>query len=99
MSALTYLTADGVVSTRPCRLYSVVIRTDGGGPGKVELYDGREAFSERKFATLLCGANNAIQFRWLGLEMQHGLYVDFVEKADYVTVEWQPAGDVKPEAV
>lgn len=90
MSAWTYLTSDGIVSTGPCLLHSVLVSTDGGGPGKVELYDGREAFSERKVATLLTAANNARHFHWKGLELDYGLYVDIVEKADYVTVEWEP---------
>lgn len=89
MSAYTRLTNDGIVSTRPCRLYSVLVCTDGGGPGKVELYDGREAFSEQKVVTLLTPGNDAKQFHWRGLEMQQGLYVDFVEKADHVLVEWE----------
>lgn len=91
MSAWTYLTVDGIVSTRPCRLLSVVVTTDGGGPGKVELYDERGAVEGQKVATLLCSANQSKVFRWEGLELQRGLFVDFVEKADYVTIEWEPA--------
>lgn len=89
MSAWRYMAVDGVVCTRPCRLLSVLVATDGGGPGKVEIYDGREAFSERKIATLLTGGNNSRHFHWKGLELQHGLYMDIVEKADYVTVEFE----------
>lgn len=90
MSAYRYLTVDGIVSSRPCKLLSVLVVTDGGGPGKVELYDEVGAVENRKFATLLCSGNDSYHFRWQGLELQRGLYVDFVEKADYVTVEWEP---------
>jgi hypothetical protein len=89
MSAWRYLTADQIVSRRPCKLLSVLISTDGAGPGKVEIYDGEEAFSDRKVATLLTAGDNARHFHWRGLELEHGLYVDFVEKADYVTVEFE----------
>ncbi len=92
MSAYRYLTSDAIVSGRACRLLSVVITTDGGGPGKIVLYDERSAVSGREVATLLCSANSSKSFRWSrGLELHRGLFVDFVEKADYATVEWEPA--------
>lgn len=90
MSAYRYMTVDGIVTASPCRLLSVLVTTDGGGPGKVELYDEQGAEGSRKFATLLCSANQAKMFSWTGLELQRGLYVDIVEKADYITVEWEP---------
>lgn len=92
MSAYVYLTADNLVTNLPCILYSVTVTTDGGGPGKVELYDAEGAESAYKFATLLCEGNNSKSFHWKGLELSRGLYVDIVEKADYVTVEWEPVG-------
>jgi hypothetical protein len=92
MSAYTYLTADNVITDQPCILYSVCVTTDGGGPGKVELYDGQGAEPGYKIATLLCEGNLSMAFRWKGLELSRGLYVDIVEKADYVTVEWEPVG-------
>lgn len=98
MSAYQYLTADNIITNLPCVLYSVVVTTDGGGPGKVEVYDGERAEAGYKVATLLCGANSSIQFRWTGLKLTRGLYVDIVEKADYVTVEWEPVGYGKGQA-
>lgn len=92
MSAYTYITTDQVVARKPCKLLSVVVTTDGGGPGKVEIYDARGAESAHKIATLLCPANDSQSFHWNGLELTRGLYVDIVEKADYVTVEWEPVG-------
>lgn len=98
MSAYTYLTDDMVVARKPVRLLSVVVTTDGTGPGKVVLYDGRGAETGHEVATLLCGGNLSMCFRWTGLELTRGLYVDIVEKADYVTVEWEPVGYEKEQA-
>lgn len=92
MSAWRYLDVDGVVSTRPCKLFSVVVTTDGSGPGKVELYNEDSAETGQKFATLLCPSNQSKQFHWQGLELLRGLYVDIVEKADYVLVEFELSG-------
>jgi putative NADPH-quinone reductase len=93
MSAYLYTTGDVVVTSRPCRLLSVLVSTDGGGPGKVVLYDEKSAVAGREVATLLTAGNNARHFHWKGLKLHRGLYVDIVEKADYVTVEWEPAGE------
>lgn len=94
MSAWRYLTVDGIVATRPCKLLSVVVTTDGSGPGKVVLYDETTAVAGQEVATLLCEGNLSIQFTFLGLELRRGLYVDIVEAADYVTVEFElGAGD------
>jgi hypothetical protein len=90
MSDYEYLTADRKITDKPCILYSVLVTTDGGGPGKVEIYDAAGAVTVQKVATLLCAANLSIHFRWKGLVLTRGLYVDIVEKADYVTVEWEP---------
>lgn len=92
MSAYTYLTTDRLITDKPCRLCSVLVSTDGGGPGKVEVYDGAGAESGYKVATLLTAGNNARHFHWKGLELSRGLYIDIVEKADYVTVEWETVG-------
>ncbi len=97
MSAYVYLTGDGLVTDKPCILYSVLVATDGGGPGKVEVYDGQGAESGYKVATLLSEGNNSRHFHWKGLELSRGLYIDIVEKADYVTVEWEPVGYPKGE--
>jgi len=92
MADYEYLTTDRLITNLPCILYSVVVTTDGSGPGKVEIYDGEGAEARYKIATLLCPANSSMVFRWKGLELSRGLYVDIVEKADYVTVEWSPVG-------
>jgi len=98
MSAYVYLTADRVVTDKPCVLHSIVVTTDGSGPGKVVVYDGAGAESAYVVATLLCGANLSKSFHWKGLELSRGLYIDIVEKADYVTVEWEPVGYEKGAA-
>jgi len=92
MAAYTYLTADRQIANKPCILYSIIVTTDGGGPGKVEVYDADGAESGYKVATLLCASNLSKSFHWKGLELSRGLYVDIVEKADYITVEWEPVG-------
>lgn len=90
MPTYTYLTADRKITDAPCKLLSVLVSTDGGGPGKVEIYDSRNVDATHKVATLLCGGNLSLHFKWSGLELSRGLYVDIVEKADYITVEWEP---------
>lgn len=89
MSAYAYLTADRLISNKPCKLMSVIIVTDGGGPGKVDVYDSRGAIAADKAMTLRCPSNQAVQYLFGGLEFTKGLYVDIVEKADFVTVEWE----------
>lgn len=90
MSSFTYLTVDGIVSTRPCKLLSVILSQEASGTGEVRLYDERSAEGSRLFATLLLNGDGSCQFRWEGLELQRGLYVDIYNKVDYVTVEWEP---------
>lgn len=92
MHGFTYLTADRKITDHPCDLYSIVVTTDGSGPGKVEVYNAHGAEPGYKVATLLCPANQSVQFNWHGLYLDRGLYVDIVEKADYITVEWKPIG-------
>lgn len=90
MSAYLYIDGDVAVIGRPIKLLSVTITTDGGGPGVVDVYDSRGAIAADKVATLRCPGNQAVQYHWDGLELTKGLYIDIVEKADYVTVEWEP---------
>lgn len=90
MSAYYYSTTDCLITRKPCKLLSILIITDGGGPGKVDVYDSRGSIAADKVATLRCPANQGIQYHWSGLEMRKGLYIDIVEKADYITVEWEP---------
>lgn len=92
MSAYHYTATDVRVSDKPCKLLSVIVVTDGGGPGKVDIYNGTSADSSYKVVTLRCPANQAQQYRWEGLYLDRGLYVDIVEKADFVTVEWESVG-------
>ena len=91
MPAYTYTTQDTVVTSHPCILYSVLVATDGGGPGKVVVYNEKSAVAGQEVATLLSGGNNSRHFHWRGLPLDRGLYIDIVEKADYVTIEWDPA--------
>jgi len=90
MSTPTLLTNDGAVSDFPCYLCSLTITTEGGGPGKVQVYDGSGPETAYLKMSLLCPSNETVQFRWEGLYFDRGLYLDFVEKADYVLVEWEP---------
>lgn len=92
MSAYVYLTASRTITSQPCKLLSIIIVTDGGGPGKVDVYDAHNVDANHKVAPLRCPANQSVQYGWSGLELSRGLYIDIVEKADYVTVEWEPCG-------
>lgn len=90
MSAYLYATGNVVVTGRPCLLYSVIVTTDGGGPGKVILYDEKTAVAGREVAIILCPANSTKRVQFKGLELHRGLYMELVEKADYITIEWGP---------
>ena len=90
MSAWRYLTVDGIVATRPCKLLSVILTSDTTGVGKVVLYDETSGVTGQEIATLLCPDDQSVQFTFAGLELRRGLYVDIVEKVTCVTVEWQP---------
>lgn len=90
MSAYAYVTTSQIISDRPCKLLSVIVITDGGGPGKVDIYDAGAINASYKVATLRCSGNAGQQYSWKGLELQRGLYVEMVEKADFVTIEWEP---------
>lgn len=92
MTAYAYLTESRLITDKPCELISILVATDGGGPGKVVAYDAQGAESGYTVATLLSAGNNSRHFHWKGLELGRGLYIEIVEKADYVTVEWDPVG-------
>lgn len=92
MSAYAYLTGDGVVSTLPCILYSVLVVNDGQNEATVDIYDGAGAESGYMVARVMTGAKSSEQYHWKGLELSRGLYVDFDSKADHVTIEWSPVG-------
>lgn len=92
MSAYIYLSDDHIVTGQPCKLLSVIVSNTGADNGKVIVYNARSAESGYEVAMLFCGANDAKQYGWQGLELSRGLFVEFVEKADFVTVEWEPVG-------
>ena len=62
MSVYSYLTVDGIVSTRPCKLLSVIISQEATGTGEVRLYDEKSAEGSRQFATLLLEGDGSPSF-------------------------------------
>ena len=89
MSVYTYVVTDQLINRKPCKLLSVIVSTQGGGPGIVKVYDSRSANPPDLVLNLLGYGNHTDQFRFDGLEFQKGLYIELVEKADFVTVEWE----------
>lgn len=89
MSAYTYVVTDQLITRKPCKLLSLTVSTQGGGPGIVKAYNSRGAVSADLAVNVLCPANQSKQFAFHGLEFGKGLFVEIVEKADYVTVEWK----------
>ena len=90
MSAYTFIERDTIICPRPCKVYSVIVYNVGADEGKVALYDGTDSSSGRFITHLTCPAKRTEQYRFNGLECQRGLFVDFVEKAEEVMVEWEP---------
>jgi len=98
MSAYTYLTSDTLVSRKPIRLLSVLLVNDGLNEAHVDIYDGRSSSDGNMVARCYCGAKDSKKYNWKGLELTRGLYVDFDDKTDRATVEWEPVGYGKEQA-
>lgn len=90
MSAYSYVLTDQVISRKPCKLLAVTLTNTGSNEGTVVIYDGRSAESIHKVATLMVGAKQSKHYRWSGLELTRGLFVDIDDKTDMVTIEWAP---------
>jgi len=92
MPTYTYTTTDQGITDKPCILYSVIVHNDGANEGVVDIYDGTSAEAGYKVARLMCGVKSCQQYRWTGLKLTRGLYVDIVERAESAVVEWEPVG-------
>ncbi len=90
MSIYTQVENDILVIRRPCKLLSITITNTGSGEGRVDIFDGRSAHTPDKAVTCLVGAKESRQFSWKGLEFSRGLYVDNVDKVEFITIEWEP---------
>ncbi len=99
MSAYVYITSDQLVTDKPCVLYSILLVNDGLNEGHVDIYDGAGAEAGYMVARCYVGAKTAHKYNWKGLELSRGLYIDVDDKTDKVTVEWDPVGYPKQQAV
>lgn len=90
MPAYTQVENDVLVSRKPCLLYSITCTNTGSNEARVDVFDSRTANAPDRVLTLLCGAKETKQFSWKGLELTRGLFVDNVEKIEYITIEWEP---------
>lgn len=93
MTVYTYSTTDILITSKPCKLYSIVLTNTGANEGTVILYDGQAANSDRVIATVMVGRESSRQHNWKGLKLSRGLYVNLDDKTDMVTVEWEHCGD------
>jgi hypothetical protein len=91
MSAYVYLTADQLITTLPCRLYSVTVTPDAAAVADVVLYDGEGAETGHEIATLRTASGATLQARYEGLQLSRGLYVDIGSNVTCCVVEWEPA--------
>lgn len=89
MSVYSYSTTDILITSKPCKLYSIVLTNTGANDGTVVLYDGQAANLDRVVATVMVGRESTEQFSWKGLKLSRGLYVNLDDKTDMVTVEWE----------
>jgi hypothetical protein len=92
------LSADAVVSDQPLLLNSVLLLTSTTG-GDVTLYEGQDATSGRKIATLEATANNTLFVVFAHAPfLARGLYVDVGSNVTEVTVFFTllPMGAVAP---
>jgi hypothetical protein len=90
MSAFAHFITSGMVSTRPCRLLSLVISQEASGTGTVRLYDEISVQASALMLEVYLDGDGSQQFRWKGIETDKGLYVEIYSKVDHVTVEWEP---------
>lgn len=90
MSSYCNVERSTVISVRPCILYTVIVYNTGGDEGVITIYDGIDVDSGRKIATLLCGSKDTTLYAFNGIDCLRGLYVEFVEKAEEVMVEYVP---------
>lgn len=89
MSAYTYLTKDGIVSRRACKIKSIIISQESSGTGELRLYDEESAEASRLFCVLYQDGDGTMQVRFDGLETRRALYADIYSRIDHVTIEWE----------
>lgn len=92
MAQYTYLTTDGIVSTQPCKVLSVLISQESSGTGEVRLFDARTPETDRRIGVLHQDGDGSFQAHWDGLETRWGLYIEIYSRVDHVTVEWESIG-------
>ena len=92
MSAYAYLTADNLISTKPCVILSVTVTPDSQSVADVTLYDGEGAESGYEILAIRTASGCTNQVRFRGLELSRGLYVDIGSNVTCCIVEWSPIG-------
>jgi len=90
MSLYFHTTVNAVVATDPCKLLSIILSQEATGTGTVRVYDEQSAQSPQLVLELYVANDDSKQFRFEGLEMQRGIYVEIYSGVDHVTVEWEP---------
>ncbi len=91
-------TADGGATPGPCLLNAVVLLASSAG-GDVTLYEGQDATSGRKIATLKGAANVSLPVVFAHAPfLARGLYVDVGSNVTEVTVFFTllPIGTIEP---
>lgn len=87
-SGFTYLDADGVVTTQPCRLEGVVVNVDTNGH-YATVYQGRDATSGRVIAVIKALAGRSVMQNVIPpIYCPLGIYVTLSAQCKNVTVFW-----------
>lgn len=87
-SAWTYLTDDGIVARRPCRLEGINVNASTGG-GSVTLYSGQDANAGRIIGTFKAlNTVSMVQNLLPPLPCPNGIYAVLDAQCENVTVFW-----------
>lgn len=97
MSKWAYLTSSQKLEARPCKLLSIIVGNDGTNVGWLDVFNARTSDAPHKVARLYGESKGTEQYRWEGLELDRGLYIEFVSTIEWATVEWEPVGYPKGE--
>jgi len=92
MSAGNYLEEDGVITTIPSKLLSVVLTPDSQGVADIAIYDGQGAESGYVKLKMRTGVGITQQCRFEHMVFDRGIYVDIGSNVTSVTIEWEPVG-------
>jgi hypothetical protein len=84
------LTASGLVSSKPCRLYTAHIKA-GSSAGSVSLRNGTTGSDQVLDEVGDSGGGSWVQYVWHGLMFSKGLYATLTNTAQ-VTLEIEPLG-------